>query len=238
MKVFITGVSSGIGQALARLMLKEGHMVWGVARRQTGLDKLIFTQADVSQEGDVNKVMAVMKEKNFIPDVAVLNAGVYEVDMEQVYNHEVASRVYDINLYGAMIWVEKFLPDFLARKNAQFIAISSIAAYRPDEWSSSYSASKAALSMSFRSFRLRYHDSGVKFKTIHFGPVDTLVIPRFADSKKGGWVVSASAAARYISQVIKSHKQNFYYPLNSWLIRLTAFIPDRIFHVLTKGFRR
>lgn len=235
MKIFITGVSSGIGKALAELLLREGHEVWGVARRSVDLPKLMFSQCDVSLQEDVDRVTVELKSKNFIPDIVVLNAGVYEVDMQDAYDHKVASRVNDINLYGALIWVEKLLPDFLARKNGQFIAISSVVAYRPDPSSSSYPASKAALSMAFRSFRLRYQDSGVRFKSVHFGPIDTPIIPR---SKKRVWIASADQAASYIQKVITSRRSKFFYPWNSWLIRLTSFLPDNFAHTLTKKFRR
>lgn len=238
MKILITGVSSGVGKALAEECLRRGDEVWGVARRQVNLPGFMFTLCDVSDPEQVDLAFQEMSKKNFMPDVVVLNAGIYEGDSEGRYNQEVATKVFSINVYGALIWIEKFLPKFLERKQGQFIAISSIAAYRPDPASSAYPASKAALTMAFRSLRLRYSGTGVKFKAIHFGPIDTLVIPRFVNSKKGKWVVSAEDAARYIIKVIARKGGMFYFPLNSWIIKFTSFLPDSLFHSLTKKLRR
>lgn len=247
MKIFVTGVSSGIGRELARQLVQDGHEVWGVARRQELLENLAkelagkkFTHVvcDITKPEGVQAVIKQMAESNFLPEVAVLNAGIYLPDIERSYNHHQAKEVYRTNLDGALVWVEKFLPGLLQKQYGQFIAISSLSAFHPDPESSSYSASKAALAMAFRSFRLRYDNSGIKFKTVHFGPVDTLVIPRFVHSKKGRWVISAERAAKFIRKVMRLEAGEYYYPATSWLLRLASFLPDRFFHKLTSSFRR
>ena len=238
MKIFVTGVSSGIGRALSQALLARGDQVWGVARRTPDLPGLRFTRCDVGNAEEVARVCEQMRGERFVPDVVVLNAGILEMDTEDVYAHPRARRVFATNLEGALIWVEKLLPQFLERRSGQFVAISSILAHRPDPSSVSYAASKAALSMAFRGLRLRYRGTGVQFKAVHFGPVDTPVVPRFAQAQRPRWVLSAADAAGCVMRVLEKRGGRFYYPWSSWVIRVTSVVPDAWFHDLTKRFRR
>jgi short-subunit dehydrogenase len=238
MKIFVTGVSSGIGRALALELLKRGDDVWGVARRTLEMPGLRFTRCDVRNADEVARVHRQTRTENFLPDVVVLNAGILEVDTEDLYAHHRARQVLATNVEGALVWVETFLPQFVERRSGQFIAISSILAHRPDPSSVSYAASKAALSMAFRSLRLRYRDTGVQFKTVHFGPVDTPVVPRFAQARTPRWVLSATEAADCVMRALEKRGGQFYYPWSSWVIRATSLVPDSWFHHLTKRLRR
>lgn len=239
MKIFITGVSTGIGAALARQLLEAGHEVWGIARREIPRSGFRYSICDVSAEDQVQKVFQQMQEAGFVPEVVVLNAGIYEPDLQNGYDHTKASHLITINLFGALTWVEKFLPIFLQRNSGQFIAISSLIVFRPDIWSASYPASKAALSMAFRSMRLRYAETKVRFKTIHFGPIATLVLARYASAKASAMIPSPDKASQFIIKVIQSRRENHYFPLlPSIFIILTRWIPDRIFYLLTQHLRR
>ena len=248
MKVFVTGSSSGIGLMLTEELLRRGHIVWGVSRSRNLLENLatkfpvesfFYSVCDILNNDDVGKVCEEMCAKDFVPDVVVLNAGIYHPDLENLYDHRKAISVFSTNMYGALVWVEQFLPLFLKRGSGQFIAISSILAFRPDTNSCSYPASKAALSMAFRSFRLRYQRTKIKFKSIYFGPVATLIIPRYAKAKKGLFVITTDRAARAIIRIIHSRHNTFYYPIVlCYIYRLTSWISDELFYKLTKRMKR
>lgn len=248
MKIFITGVSAGIGESLAKQLLQAGHEVWGVARREELMNqikidftdkKFFYSICDVSEEAQIKNIFCQTQEANFIPDVVVLNAGLYEPDLDGQYDHAKASALISTNFLGALSWVEKFLPLFEVKNSGQFIAISSLIVFRPDISSASYPASKAALSMAFRSFRLRYADTKIKFKTIHFGPIATLVLARYGSIKQSHLIPSPKSAARFIIKAIRSSRQVFYYPFFiSLFLYITRWIPDKIFYVLTRHLRR
>jgi len=69
----ITGASSGIGRELAKQLVKDGHAVWGVARRENLLNDLkkelgdlfFYTAGDVSMENEALKIAEEMKRNNF-----------------------------------------------------------------------------------------------------------------------------------------------------------------------------
>lgn len=252
MHVLITGASSGIGHALAVELVAAGHTVWGIARRRELLEALgrelgtecfRWSVADVLDPASVDLAVAQMRAFGFTPDAVVLNAGAFEEDLEPEYRYDTVQRVLATNVDGALIWVDRFLPEFRRRKAGQFIAISSVSAYRPDTTSVAYSASKAALSMAFRCLRLRYAQSGVAFKTIHFGPVATAISPRYSRDaglqKKYWFVLTPQQAGRGIVRVLASPRDVFYIPFAItavfWLLRV---LPDRWFAAITERLRR
>lgn len=252
MHILITGASSGIGRALASELVAHGHRVWGVARRRDLLESLArqlgsegfrWTAVDVLDPASVDVAVSQMRAVGFTPDAVVLNAGTFAEDLEPEYRYDTVQRVLATNVDGALIWVDRFLPEFRRRKAGQFVAVSSVSAYRPDTTSVAYSASKAALSMAFRCLRLRYRSSGVRFKTIHFGPVATAISPRYsrsADLQKKYWfVLTPAQAAHGIADVLTSWRDVFYIPFAiTTVFRLMRVLPDRWFAAITERLRR
>lgn len=244
MKVFITGVSSGIGRELARTLTKNGNEVWGIARREGELsslkseirsDKFFYSVCDVASGNDIRRVAKELNYKNFLPEAVILNAAWQNEDLVPTYNHETFEKVFRVNVFGALAWVEVFIEKFLKRGYGQFIAISSMSAFRPDRLRASYPASKSALTMAFRSFRLHYHTKNIFFKTVFLGPVATsmsLHVKKF-------FVASPQKAARAIANVINGKKSNYYFPyLVTFIFRLMLFLPDRFFVVISKMLMR
>lgn len=179
---FITGVSSGIGRELAREVVRRGHRVWGVARRrerlvemekQLGLDRFSFSVCDVSRQEDIQSTAEAMEKAGYLPDVVILNAGINLERSDTPFRIEMFEKVIRVNLFGALSWVEVFLPAFRARRGGRFAAISSMAAYRGDARWVAYPASKAAVARAFEAFRGRHTREGVGFTTIHLGQVET-----------------------------------------------------------------
>ena len=251
MRVFITGVSSGIGKTLARQLVEAGHEVWGVARREQRLEqfrqelnssKFQYSVCDVKDQETVLKTRQDMANSGFLPSTFILNAA---VDIEEPLPHlstEIARETLRTNLEGALIWVDLFIDDCLDKGNCQFVAISSLFAHWPDTSSVAYAASKAGLSMAFRSLRLRYRKHGVLFKVVYLGPVDTEINPRFAKERSGKaplWITSTEDASRFIIKCASNTGHMFYYPWYvSVLIKFFGWLPDRLFETLTGSFKR
>lgn len=185
-RYLVTGASAGLGEALVRRLVADGGVVWGVARRMDAMTKLqaelppgrfFVTACDVTSAADVDAALAAMAAEDFVPDVAILNAGVNIADLEPDFDLRACEQVFRVNLFGALIWVERLLPGFLKAGAGHFVAISSMSAFRPSSHGTAYAASKAALSMAFESLRMRYRESPLRFTTVHLGPVDTAMWP-------------------------------------------------------------
>lgn len=250
MRIFVTGVSSGIGRALVRTLLDQGHEVRGIARRTEVLEALAveigstaftFDSCDISDATATANLFEKMNAQNYIPDVVILNAAVDVEDPGIGLDFAQSCQTMRTNVDGAYFWVTAFLEAFLQRGSGQFIAISSIFAQWPDRASVSYSASKAALSMLMRGLRIRYADSNLQFKLLYLGPVDTPINPRFSQEEpvESRIVASAPATAEYISRLIHSRRQNFYYPMYIHIVfTFLRWLPDTWFEFLTSRFKR
>lgn len=244
MNILVTGASAGLGLAFAQRAIAQGNTVWGVARRESGpvilqqqsSGRFTYLQCDVANPDDVNNAFLAMRQNGFLPDAIVLNAGIYPHDSDANFQFDVAQRVLSTNVNGALLFVGLFLPQFLERGSGQFVAVSSVLALRPDPLGASYAASKAALTMAFRSLALRYRKAGVEFKSVLFGPIAT------GDRKKpplAFHLVTAHQAATAIERALSRRAVVQYYP---WLLGLifktTAWFPDTVFNALTQPFRR
>lgn len=250
MRVFITGVSSGIGRALARQLIDDGHEVWGIARQVEAMEALAaelggirfrYSGCDIADPAACAAVHREMNAANYLPDAIVLNAGLDLDDESPGLDVLKSARIMRTNYDGAHFWVAAFIEPFLRRGSGQFVAVSSILAHWPDPGSVSYAASKAALSMLFRSLRSRYADSDIRFKLLYLGPVDTPINPQYSDQHAASspLVASATDTAEYIARLLHSEHDNFYFPFYIRVILTTMrWLPDRWYGRLTSALGR
>ncbi|TSC74947.1 MAG: oxidoreductase, short chain dehydrogenase [Parcubacteria group bacterium Gr01-1014_44] len=242
-KVFITGISSGIGRALATKLVDAGLEVWGLARRKNALeelqknlgDKLTISICDITNSGEMEKLATEMRQRNFWPDVVVLNAAVQPQDVQDSFHFDNARQAFRTNLEGSLFWISEFLPDFLKKRQGLFIAISSTSAHRPSKNFIAYPSSKAALSMAFRGLRLNFKKSGVGFSTIHFGPIAT----KMWQGKVNFLVPSANQAAQFIISTFHKTPSSYFFPfLSTSMLRITKFLPDKLFNFISSLLKK
>jgi len=235
----ITGASSGIGEQLARLAVRRGDTVFGVARRKEKLDamarelgdRFIPFVCDVADKAQVRQVCATLPA---LPDTAILNAGIGAEDSPRSLDVSIHERVFAVNYFGILFWIEELLPRFAERGSGVFVGTSSLAALFPLPLGAAYSAGKAALSVALASFRLTYWRQGVRFVTVHPGFVDTPMTQRIPAPKPFLW--SPEKAARYIMDKLARGVRDIRFP---WpmrlLIRLARLLPtalaDRLFRL-------
>ncbi len=240
MNVFITGISSGIGKSLAIKLVEQKHKVWGIARNEQALkllevklgsNNLFITQCDLANIEDMKRVALEMKSKNFLPDVVILNAAVNIPDNKS-FNLDNYRKSIDVNLYGAMFWVEQYMNDFLKRGSGQFIAISSTSAFRKGSGGISYSASKAALSLSFRRLRTQFMETGLKFSTVYFGPINT---KSWDGPKPKLFVPTEDRASEFVIKLLNKKSGEYYFPFfTTFLARLSLLFPDSFIYYCSK----
>lgn len=129
--ILITGASSGIGKATALQLIKEGHIVYGAARRVDQMQDLVSSgghaiQMDVTNEKEViDGVQHVLKEQGKI-DVLINNAGYATYGSVEETPIADAKRQFDVNIFGLARLTQLVIPHMRAQKSGKIINISSM----------------------------------------------------------------------------------------------------------------
>ncbi|WP_329180347.1 SDR family oxidoreductase [Streptomyces sp. NBC_01477] len=153
--VAITGASSGIGAATARLLAQGGAKLVLGARREDRLadlagelgderDAVAFTAVDVRRREDLVALVALARERFGRLDVLVGNAGVGPLSPLDELRLDDWDAMIDINVKGILHGIAAALPVFRAQGRGQFVHTLSTAAYKTVPGQAVYSASKAA----------------------------------------------------------------------------------------------
>jgi len=147
MKVFITGIGSGLGEALAKVYLESGHEVYALSRflpkSLRDFDKLFFIPCNLHAHEKLPEVLRELLEDVDL-DIAILNAGILGElkDMSDTALFEIEA-VMDLN-----VWANKVIIDYLKlHPPKQIVAISSGASVSGARGWNAYAISKAALNM-------------------------------------------------------------------------------------------
>lgn len=179
--VWITGASSGIGEHVARLLVRRGAVVVGTARRADRLDALAADLGDgfEAAPGDVTDRDALVdiaqgvRDRHGAIDVAIFSAGIWQQVGVEDYAAEVVQRHLDVNTMGVANGIEAVLADMLARGRGTIAGVASLAGYRGLPGAGGYSTSKAATITLLESLRIGAAPHGVRVVTINPGFVDT-----------------------------------------------------------------
>ena len=171
-RIFITGASSGIGEAYARLLAKPGVTLGLLARRGDVLARLA---GELSRAGATVHVYpadvvdtAVMQgvAQRFLAeaggaDLVLANAGGAIADTVRAGDAASVARVMQLNVVGVTNTVLPFVPALIAQGSGTLAAVSSFAGHQPLRGRAGYSASKAAVTTFMSALRMDLHGTGV-----------------------------------------------------------------------------
>ncbi|MET3913743.1 short-subunit dehydrogenase [Variovorax sp. OAS795] len=183
--VFITGASSGIGQALAARFYQAGYRLALVARRTGEIEAWATARqldparyqiygADVAQTESILSAAAACIERQGLPDVVIANAGIsVGVDTAEREDIDVMARTFATNNVGLMATFHPFVAAMRQRGSGRLVGIASVASIRGLPGHGAYCASKAGVVAYCESLRGELYDSGVKVVTLCPGYIDT-----------------------------------------------------------------
>lgn len=177
----ITGVSSGLGRALAEAVLARGEVVIGTLRKREQLaefealapGRAFACQLDVTDKSNIHNVVTQAIEKVGGIDVVVNNAG-YGLSgaAEEVNDAEIRHQM-ETNFFGLVAVTQAALPFMRAQKRGHFVNVSSVAGYKGILGMSIYSASKHAVEGFSESLAAEAAHLGIKVTLIEPGAFRT-----------------------------------------------------------------
>jgi NAD(P)-dependent dehydrogenase (short-subunit alcohol dehydrogenase family) len=184
----ITGGSTGIGLATAKLFVEEGAFVFITGRRQPQLDAAVLSigpnvtaiQGDVSRLADLDRIYERIGREADRLDIVFANAGGGPLVPLGAITEEHYDSVFNVNVKGVVFTVQKALP--LIRDGGAILLTGSIVDSKAFPGFSIYSATKAAVRNLARTWTVDLKDRRIRVNVVSPGPIDTpLLNEAFAD---------------------------------------------------------
>ena len=234
----IVGASSGIGAALARKLGRKGWRLALVARRESELQAvaapinraapgraLIFPH-DVTRFDEAGPLFQEIVHQLGGFDMIIYCAGVMPPVAPDEYNIEKDKLVFDVNVLGAMAWLNEAAARCEQQRSGTIVGIGSVAGVRGRKGQPVYCASKAALHTYLEGLRNRLGHKGVTVVTIKPGPVQTPM----TEGLKMPFMITADEAADGILRAIRRRAVCAYVPIIWWpIMTIIKMIPSFIF---------
>lgn len=244
--VFITGASSGIGQALAARYAQAGWRLALVARRTTqmqewadaqglGPDRCGIYGADASVIDSIVSAGQACLAAQGVPDVVIANAGIsIGMDTAERTDLDVMAETFALNNVGLAATFHPFLPAMLRKGAGRLVGIGSVAAIRGLPGHGAYCASKAAVVAYCESLRTELRGSGVRVVTVCPGYVDT---PLTQGNRYGmPFLISAQSFA---DQAFRTIEAGVSYRVIPWQMGLVAklmrLLPNALYDRAVQG---
>ncbi|KGH70558.1 oxidoreductase [Oenococcus oeni IOEB_9517] len=217
--IVITGASSGIGEATAKLLASKGNKVVLGARREERLQKIVkdigqsggqatYLATDVSEIEQVKALAQKAIDTYGRLDVWMNNAGLMPHSEFIKGRVEDWNRMIDINLRGVLYGINAALPQMRKQQSGQFINIASVAAHAVHSGGGVYSATKAGVWMISEALRQEEvaAKSHVRVTVVSPGAVSTELVDHVTDpdTKKAmeNFYASVSMPSERVAQAI------------------------------------
>ena len=198
-RVFITGASSGIGLAMAKLLVAEGHEVWGTSRNLERIPKMPQWHAvrlDLADPLSVEAAFnAALTDAGYF-DVLINNAGAGHFDPAELVPLETIASQFQILVFGQIQLMQLALRHMHARGEGLIINVTSLASRLPVPFMAAYNAAKAAMASFTMSIQLELGNSRVH--VVDLQPAD--VRTEFNQ----GVIKSTNANPRYDTKIART----------------------------------
>ncbi|WP_347484154.1 SDR family oxidoreductase [Vandammella animalimorsus] len=243
---FITGASSGLGQALAEYYARRGWRLALVARRlelmQQWRARLQLPEADcalyaadVSEPEQIRAVAQQCLQQQGLPDVVIASAGIsHGIDTADWDDLAHMQAIWETNNRGLAATFIPFITPMRQRRSGTLVGIASVAGVRGLPGHAGYSASKAGVIAYCESLRGDLRGSGVRVVTISPGFIDTAMTAGNPFSMP--FLMSAPDFAARAYEAIEKQQSSVVIPWQmGWVARLLRRLPDAVFDYALAG---
>jgi 3-oxoacyl-[acyl-carrier protein] reductase len=189
--VLITGASRGIGAAIAERFASVGMNVIihylnsheaanEVARScMKHGSKVLTVTADLRSKEDILRMKEKLEQREMIPDIIVNNAGITHYGLLSEVTEEIWDQVMAINLKGAFLCTQAFMPHMIGNKYGRVINVSSIWGISGASCEVVYSTAKGGMNAFTKALAKELAPSGITVNAVAPGAVDTQMMTAF-----------------------------------------------------------
>ena len=240
--IWITGASSGIGEATARKFAKEGWKVIVSARRVELLEKLssdenIFSYPlDVTDQIQTKQVFEKIINDHKQIDLCIFSSGTYERKSEKELDVQNIRHVIEVNFLGVINCVSAVEKYYKDKNNGHIAIVSSPVGYRGLPKSSGYTPSKAALNNFTQGIYFDFKKFNVRVTLISPGFIKTALTDK--NEFKMPFLKDTSYAAEkiYNGLVNKKSFEIIFPPQIAFIYKIFQILPNKIYNYLISKF--
>lgn len=227
--VWITGASSGIGEALAYEVAQRGARLVLSARRAERLEEVraacaspeahFVAPLDLEDHATLEEAARQVLDRAGHVDVLVNNGGISQRSLVKDTQVEVVRRLMEVNFLGTVALTKAVLPSMLARRSGHIVVVSSLVGKFSTPYRSAYAASKHALHAYFDALRTEVENDGIGVTIVCPGFVRTNVsmnalsgdgTPRNTMDETIANGMPADECARRIVRAVEKEKEEAY----------------------------
>lgn len=233
--IWITGASSGIGNAVLHRLLESGAIVIASSRKIDALQslttkypqRLILISVDATdRESIYNCIDQISNRFNHI-DIVILNAGNCVYFNAENFNVEILHKNFSLNYFGLALCIEASLKLLKKSVSPQIIGMTSAVAYLGLPTAEGYGAAKAAARYLLQCLQSSFKKDNISVSIICPGFVKTPLTD--LNSFKMPFIISADKAANYIIRGIVNRQPEIAFPFRLVILfKLLNMLPSRL----------
>lgn len=252
--VWITGASSGIGEACARAFSKEGASIILSARNEKklnevknkciGTNEVFVLPMDVADHDSLAQKAEEAISKTGTVDILINNAGISQRGRVSESDLSIDKKVFDVNFFGNIGLTRALLPHMQEKRSGAIVVISSIVGKLSTPKRSAYSASKHSLHGWYDALRAEEAQSGIQVNVVCPGYIktDISINAISPDGSKHGVMdkgqangMSADKCAQHIINAVrKNKKESFVGGKELYGVTIRKFLPGIYYRMIEK----
>jgi len=250
--IWITGASSGIGEAAAQKFSKEGYSLILSSRNVKELERVMqgcafpdtcrILPLDLASSANFAEQVATAISFFGQIDLLLHNGGISQRSLIKDTYLEVDRKLMEVNYFGTVALTKALLPHFIERKQGQFGVVTSLVGKFGSPYRSSYAGAKHALHGFFDTLRAEHHQDGISVTLICPGFIRTQVsinavtgdgTPLGEMDQAQDQGMSPEACAEGIFKALVKKKEEVYIGgKETWAVYLKRFLPGLFSRIL------